>query len=63
VRGVPACYVINTGGEIVQAGHPAGLHAPEVVNRLLNPNSTFSRPYQRHLSSSVVKMMPDVLPG
>lgn len=35
VRGVPTCYVIDAEGKIVQAGHPAALHAPEVVNRLL----------------------------
>ena len=35
VRGVPTCYVIDAEGKIVQAGHPAALHAPEVVNGLL----------------------------
>jgi thiol-disulfide isomerase/thioredoxin len=35
VNGVPTCYIIDAEGKIVQAGHPAGLHAPEVVNRLL----------------------------
>jgi thiol-disulfide isomerase/thioredoxin len=35
VTGIPTCYVINTNGMIVQAGHPMGLHAPEVVNQLL----------------------------
>jgi hypothetical protein len=35
VTSIPACYVINTNGMIVEAGHPMSLHAPEVVNRLL----------------------------
>lgn len=35
VTGIPTCYVINTNGMIVSAGHPMGLHAPEVVNHLL----------------------------
>lgn len=35
VNGVPTCYVINTNGVIVKAGHPMSLHAPDVVNGLL----------------------------
>jgi thiol-disulfide isomerase/thioredoxin len=35
VRGVPTCYIIDAEGEILQAGHPASLHAPDFVNRLL----------------------------
>jgi thiol-disulfide isomerase/thioredoxin len=35
VHGVPTCYVINTNGVIIEAGHPMSLHAPEIVNRLL----------------------------
>lgn len=35
VHGVPTCYVIDAEGKIVRAGHPEGVHAPEVVNRLL----------------------------
>lgn len=35
VSGVPTCYIIDVEGKIVQAGHPVGLHAPDVVNRLL----------------------------
>jgi thiol-disulfide isomerase/thioredoxin len=35
VRGVPTCYVLDTEGKVVKSGHPASLHAPEVVNRLL----------------------------
>jgi len=35
VNGVPTCYVIDADGKVVQAGHPMGLHAPDVVNRLL----------------------------
>lgn len=35
VRGIPTAYVLDAEGKIVQAGHPAGLRAPEVVNRLL----------------------------
>jgi thiol-disulfide isomerase/thioredoxin len=35
VRGVPTCYVIDAQGKIVVAGHPAAIHAPEAVNRLL----------------------------
>ncbi len=35
VTGIPTCYVINTNGMIVSAGHPMGVQAPEVVNQLL----------------------------
>ncbi|HMP83383.1 MAG TPA: TlpA disulfide reductase family protein, partial [Verrucomicrobiota bacterium] len=35
VRGVPTCYVIGADGNIVKAGHPMSLHAPDVVNGLL----------------------------
>lgn len=35
VTGIPTCYVINTNGMIVSAGHPMGVRAPEVVNHLL----------------------------
>ena len=35
VTGIPTCYVINTNGMIVSAGHPMGVRAPEVVNQLL----------------------------
>jgi len=35
VRGVPTCYVIDAEGKIVKAGHPAAMHAPDVVNELL----------------------------
>jgi thiol-disulfide isomerase/thioredoxin len=35
VRGIPTSYVIDANGVIVAAGHPAGLGAPEVVDRLL----------------------------
>jgi thiol-disulfide isomerase/thioredoxin len=35
VTGIPTCYVINTNGVIVHAGHPMSMHAPEVVNNLL----------------------------
>lgn len=35
VTGIPTCYVINTNGIIVQAGHPMSLHAPDLVNQLL----------------------------
>ena len=35
VRGVPTCYVLDTEGKVVKSGHPASLHAPEVVNTLL----------------------------
>ncbi|MGC3959419.1 MAG: TlpA disulfide reductase family protein [Verrucomicrobiota bacterium] len=35
VRGVPTCYVLDTEGKVVKSGHPASLHASEVVSRLL----------------------------
>ncbi len=35
VRGVPTCYVIDAEGKIAAAGHPSGMGAPEIVNRLL----------------------------
>lgn len=35
VRGVPTCYVIDAEGKIVRGGHPEGIRAPEMVNRLL----------------------------
>ena len=35
VHGIPTAYVIDTGGEVVWAGHPFGDQIPELVNSLL----------------------------
>jgi hypothetical protein len=35
VTGVPTTYIIDAGGKIVQAGHPAGMQIGEIADGLL----------------------------
>jgi alpha-tubulin suppressor-like RCC1 family protein/thiol-disulfide isomerase/thioredoxin len=35
LHGIPTCYVLDSKGNVVQAGHPIGLQLPEIVGRLL----------------------------